>query len=49
MNATKAMTQPRYAIYAAQPIRRRPVNLIPHSIAIVAAFSFISALVIGAF
>ncbi|WOS61906.1 hypothetical protein [Sinorhizobium fredii] len=48
MNATKAMTQPRYALHVARPTRHLPVNLIPHSIAIVAAFSFISALVIGA-
>ena len=48
MNPTKAMTHSRYAFQMAQPTRRLPVNLIPHSIAIVAAFSFISALVIGA-
>ncbi|WP_082909608.1 hypothetical protein [Sinorhizobium glycinis] len=48
MNATKAMTHSRYALHVAQPTRRLPVNLIPHSIAIVAAFSFLSAVVIGA-
>lgn len=46
MNATKAMTRSRYPTYAAE--RRAPVNLIPHSIAVVAAFAFVSALVIGA-
>ena len=48
MNPTKAMTHSRYPFHVAQPARRMPVNLIPHSIAIVAAFSFVSALVIGA-
>ncbi|WP_026618688.1 hypothetical protein M728_002477 [Ensifer sp. WSM1721] len=48
MNATKAMTQARYTVYQAQPSRRSPANLIPHSIAVAAAFCFICALVIGA-
>ncbi|MDK1489890.1 hypothetical protein QN219_07455 [Sinorhizobium sp. 7-81] len=47
MNATRA-TQSRHVIYAAPPARRSPVNLIPHTIAFAAAFSFVSALIIGA-
>ena len=48
MNATKAMPQSRYGIYQAQMARRLSAKLIPHSIAVAAAFSFICALVIGA-
>lgn len=48
MNAIKATTQSRYTIYAAQPARRARGNLIPHTIAIAAAFSFLSALIVGA-
>ncbi|ASY57582.1 hypothetical protein [Sinorhizobium sp. CCBAU 05631] len=48
MNPTKAMTHSRYAFHVAQPTRRLPANLVPHTIAIVAAFSFVSALIIGA-
>jgi multisubunit Na+/H+ antiporter MnhC subunit len=48
MNATKAMTRSRYPIYAAEPARRAPVDPIPHSTAVVAAFAFVSALVVGA-
>jgi hypothetical protein len=48
MNATKAMTHSRYAFHVTQSTRCLPVNLIPHTIAIVAAFSFLSAVVIGA-
>ncbi|WP_331371993.1 hypothetical protein [Sinorhizobium chiapasense] len=47
MNATKA-ARSRYAIYAAPPARRSSVNLIPHTIAFAAAFSFVTALIIGA-
>ncbi|MCA1404982.1 hypothetical protein I6F26_08700 [Ensifer sp. IC3342] len=47
MHAIKATTQSRYAIYAALPARRSR-NLIPHTIAIAAAFSFVAALIIGA-
>ena len=48
MHAIKATAQSRYTIYAAQPARRVRGNLIPHTIAIAAAFSFLSALIIGA-
>lgn len=46
MHATKAMTRSR-TFYAA-PLRRAPINHIPHSVAVVAAFAFVCALVIGA-
>lgn len=49
MNASRPMIQSRYALYAAAPQRRSLVHLIPHAIAIVAAFSFVSAIVVGAF
>ncbi|MCZ4091771.1 hypothetical protein [Sinorhizobium psoraleae] len=48
MNAIKATTQSRYTIYTAQPARRARGNLIPHTVAIAAAFGFLSALIIGA-
>ncbi|WP_026618149.1 hypothetical protein [Ensifer aridi] len=48
MNATKAMTQSRYTVYRPQPARRPSAKLIPHSIAVAAAFCFVCALVIGA-
>ncbi|WP_167354085.1 hypothetical protein [Sinorhizobium saheli] len=44
MNASKAMTRSRYTAYSSRGAR----NLIPHSIAIAAAFAFVSALVLGA-
>ncbi|MGF6176454.1 hypothetical protein [Ensifer sp. 4252] len=48
MNAAKPTIQSRYAFYAAAPPRRSPIALFPHAIAFVAAFCFVSALVIGA-
>jgi hypothetical protein len=42
------MVQSRYALYASAPPRRSVVHLVPHAIAIAAAFSFVSAIVIGA-
>jgi hypothetical protein len=42
------MVQSRYALYAPAPQRRSVVHLVPHAIAIVAAFSFVSAIVVGA-
>ncbi|WEX76740.1 hypothetical protein PYH37_005069 [Sinorhizobium numidicum] len=49
MNAAKPMSQSRYTTYGA-PSERRLLSrrLIPHTIALAAAFSFISALVLGA-
>lgn len=49
MNAAKPMIQSRYAVFGATPQRRSHVHLVPHAIAIVAAFSFVSAVVAGAF
>ncbi|KSV79511.1 hypothetical protein N184_14805 [Sinorhizobium sp. GL28] len=49
MNASRPMVQSRYAAYASAPQRRSFVHLVPHAIAIVAAFSFVSAVVVGAF
>lgn len=46
MNATKAMIRSRYTVDAA-PARRRPVHVIPHSLAVLAAFAFVCAVVIG--
>ncbi|MBP1874366.1 hypothetical protein LPJGGPFB_06334 [Ensifer adhaerens] len=48
MNAAKPTIQSRYAFYAAAPQRRSPIALFPHAIAFMAAFCFISAVVIGA-
>ncbi|MBD9648294.1 hypothetical protein JVX98_26390 [Ensifer sp. PDNC004] len=49
MNASRPMIQSRYALYASAPARRSFVHLVPHAIAIAAAFSFVSAVVVGAF
>jgi hypothetical protein len=49
MNAAKPMIQSRYALYGTTSQRRSHVHLVPHAIAIVAAFSFVSAVVVGAF
>ncbi|MBB4189161.1 hypothetical protein [Sinorhizobium terangae] len=48
MHAIKATTQSRYTIYSALPARRSRGNLIPHTVAIAAAFTFLAALIIGA-
>jgi len=48
MNATKAMIRFRTPLPAAAATRRRSVALVPHSLAFLAAFAFVSALVIGA-
>ncbi|EHK79739.1 hypothetical protein SM0020_01580 [Sinorhizobium meliloti CCNWSX0020] len=49
MNATKAMTQSRYTVYGARPARRPTARHFTHAIAVAAAFTFICALLIGAF
>ena len=46
MNAAKPMVQSRYTLYATAPQRRPLVHLVPHAIAILAAF--VSAIVFGA-
>ncbi|WP_312365546.1 hypothetical protein [Ensifer sp.] len=48
MNAAKPTIQSRYAFYAPAAPRRSPISLFPHAIAFVAAFCFISAVVVGA-
>ncbi|MBP2239233.1 hypothetical protein J2Z31_005774 [Sinorhizobium kostiense] len=48
MSASKAIIQSRISLHAAGPIRRPSAALVPHSLAILAAFAFVSALVIGA-
>ncbi|MCA1442591.1 hypothetical protein I6F07_20690 [Ensifer sp. IC4062] len=48
MHAIQATTQSRYPIYEALPARRARRNLLPHTVAIAAAFSFVAALIIGA-
>ncbi|MCA1494902.1 hypothetical protein [Sinorhizobium alkalisoli] len=45
MNATKAMIRSRYQVAA--PARHRPVAVMPHSLAVLAAFAFVCALIIG--
>lgn len=46
MNATKAMIRSRYPVDAA-PTRRRLVHVVPQSLAVLAAFAFVCAVVIG--
>lgn len=48
MNATKAMIRSRTPLHAAGLTRRPSVALVPHLLAVLAAFAFVSALVIGA-
>ncbi|ASY64039.1 hypothetical protein SJ05684_c26000 [Sinorhizobium sojae CCBAU 05684] len=46
MNPMKAMIRSRYPAHAA-PAWRRPVHVIPQSLAVLAAFAFVCAVVIG--
>ncbi|WP_024324145.1 hypothetical protein [Sinorhizobium medicae] len=48
MNATKAMTQSRYTVCSARRDRHPTARRLTHAVAVTAAFTFVSALLIGA-